>query len=597
VATPVEGSPAPEQATAEQATAEQTAEPVAVAQSDARPTTPVAANGGRSTAGSTDVDGPPEAPGPEVVAEPVAEPVAEKPLEAPGAEAVAEEPPGAKAVAEKPLEDPGAEPVAEEAPPDAGAEGAATARPWLQFVPVTCFMVAYALYYSHLTVQIYRGYGEPGYDLGIFDQGVWLLSRFHAPFVTIMGRDLFGDHTSFILLLLVPVYWVYAHATALLVIQSWLLALGALPVYLLGRHLLRDNMWATLLAGAFLLNPALQWGNLEQFHPECFLVPLVGFAIYAAVVWKPWLLVLSVVGCLLVKEDVALFVIPLGLWVAWRRNWALGLKLIAAAILAALIATEVVIRSLLGIPTLYANRVPFGGIGGFFAAIFTKSRKVFDYLTSQGRLAYLWQMSLPSALMFLWNPEVALIGVLVLASNLISNFPYQHEIQYHYSLATVAALAMGTVFAIGSVKSARVRTMAVTAVVLCSVFSCYQWGGFPPLSRSKVPHWNPSMSQVHDINTVAAALPPNAVVSASDFIVPHVDHRVLAYQWPNPFRAEYWGEFKQEGQALPFASKVQYLLLPVQMSADDQVVFDHIQSQFVVVKEVGYAMLLKRKGT
>ena len=33
------------------------------------------------------------------------------------------------------------------------------------------------------------------------------MSRFHAPFVTLMGRNLFGDHTSFILVLLVPFYW------------------------------------------------------------------------------------------------------------------------------------------------------------------------------------------------------------------------------------------------------------------------------------------------------------------------------------------------------------------------------------------------------
>ena len=457
-------------------------------------------------------------------------------------------------------------------------------------------MLAYFVYYSRLTVEIYRGYGSPGYDMGIFDQGLWLLSRFHAPFVTIMGRNLFGDHTSFILLLLVPVYWVYPHATALLVIQTALIALGALPVYLLARDLLHDNIWATMLAGAFLLNPALQWGNLEQFHPECFLVPLVGFAIYAAVVWRPWLLIVCTVLALLVKEDVALFVVPLGLWVAIRRDRAFGLKMIGAAVLTALIATEVVIRSLLGIPTLYADRVPFGGIGGLLSAIVTKPKQFLEYMGSQGRPYYVWQMVFPSALVFLWNPEVAAIGLLVVGSNLISNFPYQHEILYHYSLSTVAVLAMGTVFAISLIKQPKARAATVTVVALCSILACFLWGAFPLISRNKVDHWKPSYSQVHDINAVLPALPPNAVVSASDFIVAHVDHRDRAYQFPTPFRALYWGEFQQEGQRLPFAGQVQYLFLPVQMTASDQAVFDQIRSQFVVVKQVGYAMLLKRRG-
>jgi hypothetical protein len=47
-------------------------------------------------------------------------------------------------------------------------------------------------------------FGSFGFDLGIFDQGVWLLSRFRDPFVTIRGLPLFGDHASYILVLVAP---------------------------------------------------------------------------------------------------------------------------------------------------------------------------------------------------------------------------------------------------------------------------------------------------------------------------------------------------------------------------------------------------------
>ncbi len=192
-------------------------------------------------------------------------------------------------------------------------------------------MLAYTIYFSRLTIEIYRGYGQPGFDMGLYDQGVWLLSRFHTPFVTIMGRNLFGDHSSLILLFIVPLYWIYPSSCTLLVVQAAALALGALPVYLLARDRLGSTFLATILGGAFLLHPALQGGNLEQFHPECFLVPLIGFAIYAAVTWRPWLLVVTVVLCLLVKEDVALLIVPLGIWVAWRRDRALGIKLVVGS--------------------------------------------------------------------------------------------------------------------------------------------------------------------------------------------------------------------------------------------------------------------------
>ena len=97
-------------------------------------------------------------------------------------------------------------------------------RHWLVHLPVAALVVAYAALFGRLSVAVHDGYGTPPFDMGIFDQGVWLLSRFHAPFVTIMGRNLFGDHTSFILLLAVPLYWIYPHAAALLVLQSCLIA-------------------------------------------------------------------------------------------------------------------------------------------------------------------------------------------------------------------------------------------------------------------------------------------------------------------------------------------------------------------------------------
>jgi hypothetical protein len=45
-----------------------------------------------------------------------------------------------------------------------------------------------------LTWLTHARFGTFGFDLGIFDQGVWLLSRLRDPVVTIRGLPLFGDH-------------------------------------------------------------------------------------------------------------------------------------------------------------------------------------------------------------------------------------------------------------------------------------------------------------------------------------------------------------------------------------------------------------------
>ena len=73
----------------------------------------------------------------------------------------------------------------------------------------------------------------------------------------------------------------------------------------------------------------------------------------------------AVAGALLVKEDVALVIVPLGLWVAAQRDRRIGLVTAGAAVLTTVIAMFVVMRSLIGVPTRNAWRIPFGGPSGF----------------------------------------------------------------------------------------------------------------------------------------------------------------------------------------------------------------------------------------
>ena len=83
-------------------------------------------------------------------------------------------------------------------------------RPFnLRWPTVPQILVAIALstwtwYFTKRSLDIHHSLGTSSYDSGLYDQGIWLLSRFDAPFVTLMGRNLLGDHTSLVLLFLVP---------------------------------------------------------------------------------------------------------------------------------------------------------------------------------------------------------------------------------------------------------------------------------------------------------------------------------------------------------------------------------------------------------
>ncbi len=453
-------------------------------------------------------------------------------------------------------------------------------------MPVTLLVVGYFGCFAKLSIQLFDAYQSPGFDMGIFDQGVWLLSRLRAPFVTVMGRNLFGDHTSFVLLLIVPLYWVAADAQTLLVVQAALIAAAAVPVYLVARRRTGSTVMATGLAAAYLLNPALQQGNLEQFHPECFLVFFVALALFAALEWHPKLLAVAAVGCLLVKEDTALLVFPLALWVYVHRDRRLGRRLMIGSAIYALVATEVVIRVLLGTASFYGGRIPFGGLWGLISAPFTRPARFLSYLWADNRPLYLWQMGASFGWMFLLGPDVAAVAALTGAENLLSNFPYMHQIYYHYSLALVPILAVATAAAVGRLRPRR-RPAATALVCAAAVASCAVWGVAPFSLSSASPSPGPDSPAVRATDALLREIPPGAAVSASWPIVAHLTHRTRAYQWPTPFRATLWGLYRQEGQRLPSAGTVRYLVIPTHRSGTDGEVFDSIARQFRLIGSTG----------
>ena len=481
----------------------------------------------------------------------------------------------------------------------APAEPGQGQSPWrlARHLPVIVMIAAFATYYSAASIQSYEGYGQPAFDLGIFDQGLWLLSRFHAPFVTVMGRNLFGDHTSFILLPLVPLYWIDPDVRLLLAAQACAVAAAAIPVYLLALRRLGSAALATLLAATLLLSPSLQNGLLEQFHPEALLTLTLALALYAAIESKWRLLAVATVLSLLAKEDVAAYIVPLGLWVLLRRNRRWGAAMIAGAAAWTAFAYGVVIQQLLGAPGFYADRIPFGGITGALSEPFRRPAAFFRYLGSDGRLFYLWQLACSAGWVFAVGPEVGAIALLAVFENVVSNDPYMHQIVFHYSMPLAPVVVIGTVWAIARLRRTWLRRAATAVAVVSALASSVLWGLAPWSRQVPTPAWNPNGSFARGASALEARIPPDAAVSAWYPFVAHLDHRTQIYLWPTPFHAEYWGRFTQDGQRLPAAAAIRYVLLPdAYLSAGDRKVLASISHQFTPVAGKGGVVLYERVG-
>ena len=173
----------------------------------------------------------------------------------------------------------------------------------------------YALTMIYLSLVKYYTFQAFSWDLGVFSQSFYTTLNFRRFFYNNLELGShFHVHFSPILTLLLPFYAVYQSPVTLLIVQSIFLALGAYPLYVISKKELNSKVFGLTFSALYLLYPLLFASNLCDFHPE-FFIPLLGFsAIYFFKNNRWGRYFLFILLLLMVKEDVCLVVIGIGLY-------------------------------------------------------------------------------------------------------------------------------------------------------------------------------------------------------------------------------------------------------------------------------------------
>ena len=134
-------------------------------------------------------------------------------------------------------------------------------------------VLAYAIFFSHLTLTRYAAFEARALDLGNLHQTVWNTAQGHLfqmsnqPGTSGAPGARLSLHVEPILLPIAALYWLYAGPETLLILQAMVVALGALPLFALAKLKLHSEWLALLFGVAFLLNPSIQGANWLEFHP------------------------------------------------------------------------------------------------------------------------------------------------------------------------------------------------------------------------------------------------------------------------------------------------------------------------------------------
>ncbi|MEK7551124.1 MAG: DUF2079 domain-containing protein, partial [Patescibacteria group bacterium] len=132
------------------------------------------------------------------------------------------------------------------------------------------FICLYILYFTLASFLRFDNFYTGRFDLGNMDQTVWntlngrIFQLTDPDGVETVSR--FAIHGDIILVLLSPLYLIWSDPRMLLLLQTVVLSLGSIFVYLIARKVLVDKNLSFAFALSYLLYPAVGYVNLYDFH-------------------------------------------------------------------------------------------------------------------------------------------------------------------------------------------------------------------------------------------------------------------------------------------------------------------------------------------
>lgn len=414
-----------------------------------------------------------------------------------------------------------------------------------------------------LSIARYRGYNTGMLDLGNMAQAIGSVRRGEPLIFTFTdgATSRLALHVEFIYLLLAPWYALWPDPRFLLLFQSGLFGLGAVPVYRLARRNLGSVFAAGCLSLIYLLYPTAQTSVLFDFHGDTLAMPLLLFAFDALdcrARWRYWLFLALALLC---KFYVASVVVLLGPVIWWRyqdRRLAVATTLIGFAY----------------------GVIAFGLIRPLFTTAQTSAEhRGLNYLSfyfgNLAELASSWDQRLISAVVVLgplvlllrhgWRwllPALPLIGAALLSTGPGGAYDYRY---HHYAIAVpflMMAAIEGTRYrmqasrlrqsssAVASRPRRRGRSwqgdlgLTVAIVLIFNVafvdtpLNPLFWMGLPGQGLDAAVYGRTERDALKD-RWLAAHVPAEAPIAASNFLASHLTNRDTLYlvRYPDEPRA------------------------------------------------------------
>ncbi|MBI2442602.1 MAG: DUF2079 domain-containing protein [Candidatus Levybacteria bacterium] len=424
-------------------------------------------------------------------------------------------------------------------------------------------VVAYIVYFALASFLRYDNFYTGRFDLGNMVQAVWNTSQGRLFAVTdtqgIGETTRLAFHADFFLIFLAPFYMLWPSPKLLLLVQTVVLALGAVFVYKLGLHILRNKGVSISFAVAYLLNPSVQRSNLYDFHAVVLATTFLLGAFYFMKTRRYWWFLFFAFLAGSTKEQVWAIVGLMGLFIVGRSLYTMRA---ARSRFTSYLKKELVLGSIVAIVSLTTFYMLFSvvipGIRGeqHFAAeyfsdfgdspsgivkgVLTSPGKVFETTTDPTRIQYLRKLFLPIGYFSILSPLYLIFALPDLLINLLSKNDNFHQIYYQYTATITPFLFIAAMFGVRLLRYflPRIPFPLVTVyVVVMALYGSYLYGPLPYAVERNIDMFTKPRSNKDAIEKYLESIPDDASVTASNQLGSHLSERKFIYTLPDGMNA------------------------------------------------------------
>ncbi len=403
-------------------------------------------------------------------------------------------------------------------------------------------LVFFALVSAWTVARVYS-FSTPTFDFGIFAQMFHSMKTTGIPMTTV-ERDgplsHFAVHVSPIYYLLLPFYFVVPQPATLQVLQAAVLASAVIPLWKLGKHHGLKPLPRTLLCALLLVYPAYAGGTSYDIHENAFLTPLILWLFYGMDRKSIPITAVAAVLTLMVKEDAAVYVAVIGLYLLLRsaleRNGKWGL-LMGAALLSGAMAWFLAVTGYLadhgdGVMTYRYNNFMYDGSGSLLtvikAVLLCPMKAVFECVDPQ-KLQFIGLTLLPLAGLPLVTRryERYLLLIPYLLVNLMSDYQYQHDIFFQYTYGATGCLIYLTLVNLADIRVDWQR-LAALAVAVAIGLGCF-WVQIMPKVTKYTGYLGTYSAYYNSLRQVLDVVPEGASVAATTYYTTYLSQRDTLY--------------------------------------------------------------------